>query len=77
MCIHIQLLFAFPKAVTRILDSHPNIAELYNKVKERPRIATYLKSSRRQAFSNGIYRYYAELDDPEEEEKEGKKTKKS
>ena len=72
----VQLLYAFPKATARILESHPNITELYKRVKERPRIAEYLKSDRRQSYSNGIYRKYPELDDPEEEEKEGKSKKK-
>ena len=73
-----QLLFAFPRATARVLESCPNIVELHNRVKERPRIAAYLKSDRRKAFSNGIYRRYPELDDPEEGaegEGEGEKAK--
>ena len=72
-----QLLFAFPKATARNLETYPNLAELHTRVKSRPRIAEYLKSDRRKAFSNGIYRHYAELDDPEEKAEETKKTKKT
>ena len=35
---------------------------LYYAVRERPRINSYLKSDRRLKYSNGIYRYYPELD---------------
>ena len=51
----------------RILGEHPFIEGLHKRVKERPRIAEYLKSDRRKPFSSGIYRHYEELDDPEED----------
>ncbi len=35
---------------------------LYDAVQNRPRIKEYLASDRRQKYSNGIYRYYEELD---------------
>jgi glutathione S-transferase len=35
---------------------------LYEAVKQRPKIKAYLDSSRRQQYSEGIYRYYEELD---------------
>lgn len=57
--------FAFPKALKRVQDSgdYENVFKLYDAVKERPRIKEYLASDRRQEYSNGIYRYYPELDD--------------
>lgn len=38
------------------------VFRLYEAVKERPKIKAYLASDRRQKYSNGIYRYYKELD---------------
>jgi glutathione S-transferase len=35
---------------------------LYDAVKESPKIKEYLASKRRQQYSQGIYRHYAELD---------------
>ena len=39
------------------------LKELYDTVGSRARIAAYLKSDRRAKYSEGIYRYYAELDE--------------
>jgi glutathione S-transferase len=39
------------------------IFALYERVKERPNIKTYLASERRQAYGMGIYRHYPELDE--------------
>ncbi|CAH0015626.1 unnamed protein product, partial [Clonostachys rhizophaga] len=56
--------FAFPKAVKTLHDSgnYNRVFILYDAVKKRPKIKQYLESNRRQAYSNGIYRYYPELD---------------
>lgn len=54
----------FPKAVKKMEDSsdYKNVLALYDAVKERPNIKEYLASDRRQKYSQGIYRYYEELD---------------
>lgn len=54
----------FPKAVAKLEreGKHSRVFALHRAVAERPRIAAYLGSSRRQKYSNGIYRYYEELD---------------
>ncbi|KAI1823926.1 hypothetical protein F4861DRAFT_531286 [Xylaria intraflava] len=56
--------FAFRKAMAEAEASgeYAHVFELYEAVKERPRIKAYLESERRQEYSDGIYRYYAELD---------------
>jgi len=56
--------FMFPKAMAKLQreGKHANVFALYQAVAERPRIAAYLKSHRRQKYSDGIYRYYNELD---------------
>lgn len=56
------LRYAFPKAQRRLEMKCPRVADLYTKVEQRPRIAAYLKSSRRQAFNeDDIFRHYPEL----------------
>lgn len=59
------LKFAFPNALKRIEGSgdYKGVFELYEAVKERPKIKEYLASERRQKYSEGIYRYYPELDE--------------
>lgn len=54
----------FPKAVAKYEKSgdYAGVFELYEAVKERPKIKAYLGSDRRQKYSMGIYRYYEELD---------------
>jgi len=54
----------FPKAVKKLEDSgdYNGVFALYDAVKERPNIKQYLDSDRRQKYSEGIYRYYEELD---------------
>lgn len=54
----------FPKAVKKLQDSggYNGVFALYEAVKDRPRIKEYLASDRRQKYSQGIYRYYEELD---------------
>ncbi|KAH6631161.1 glutathione S-transferase [Chaetomium sp. MPI-SDFR-AT-0129] len=56
--------FMFPKAVSKYEreGAYAKVFALYQAVSERPKIAEYLKSSRRQKYSDGIYRYYEELD---------------
>ena len=54
----------FPKAMAKLErgGAHSKVFALHTAVKERPKIKAYLESSRRQKYSNGIYRYYEELD---------------
>lgn len=54
----------FPKAVAKLEreEKHSKVFALHKAVSERPRIKAYLESSRRQKYSNGIWRYYDELD---------------
>ncbi|KAE8352267.1 glutathione S-transferase [Aspergillus coremiiformis] len=61
------LKFAFPRALARLETSarYPHVFALYEAVKNRPRIARYLASERRQKYSQGLYRHYPELDDAE------------
>ncbi|KAI1269665.1 glutathione S-transferase [Xylariaceae sp. FL1019] len=62
--------FAFRKAmsVAEMSGKYIHVFELYSAVKERPRIKEYLDSDRRQPYSQGIYRYYPELDLDQEEQ---------
>jgi glutathione S-transferase len=39
------------------------VFKLYDAVKERPNIKDYLASDRRRPYSDGIYRYYPELEE--------------
>jgi glutathione S-transferase len=62
--------FQFPKAVGKIRKEGKfgKVFALYERVKELPRIKEYLGSERRQKYSEGIYRYYPDLDlEPQEE----------
>ncbi|KAL8377496.1 hypothetical protein RB595_008259 [Gaeumannomyces hyphopodioides] len=56
--------FAFPKAVAKAKESgkYGRVFALYDAVKERPNIKAYLASERRQKYSDGLFRYYPELD---------------
>lgn len=56
--------FAFPKCVSKLRDSgdYEKLWALYDRVRAREKIKAYLDSDRRQAYSNGIYRHYPELD---------------
>jgi glutathione S-transferase len=57
------LLYAFPKRMKRFEKKIPLVMALHERVTKRPRIAKYLASERRIAFSQwGIYRYFKELD---------------
>jgi glutathione S-transferase len=56
--------YAFPRAMARARSGFPRLAELHQRVQERPRIAAYLKSSRRLPFNDhGLFRRYPELDE--------------
>lgn len=54
----------FPKAMAKLEreGKHTKVFALHQAVAERPKIKAYLESSRRQKYSNGVYRYYEELD---------------
>ncbi|CAK7218309.1 hypothetical protein SBRCBS47491_003466 [Sporothrix bragantina] len=54
----------FPRAVKQLREGgeYERLFALYEAVKQRPNIAAYLASERRQAYGEGIYRYYKELD---------------
>ena len=57
------LRYAFPKRMKRFEAKVPRVVALHDRVAKRPRIAAYLASDRRIAFSQwGIYRYFKELD---------------
>jgi len=57
------LSYAFPRAMTRVLSGLPLVSAHRDRVADRPRIAAYLASERRQAFNeHGIFRRYPELD---------------
>ncbi len=57
------LAYAFPQATERALAATPKVVALHRLVAARPRIAAYLASDRRLAFSeDGIFRRYPELD---------------
>jgi glutathione S-transferase len=57
------LRYAFPQRMQRMEKKVPRLVALHDRVAERPRIAAYLASERRIAFSQwGIYRYFKELD---------------
>lgn len=59
------LRYAFPNAMARLAPQHPLTAALCDRVAQRPRIAAYLRSTRRQSFNQmGIFRHYRELDAP-------------
>ena len=57
--------YAFPRAMKRHLPARRHVAALAAAVAQRPHIAAYLKSKRRQAFNeDDVFRHYPELDDP-------------
>ncbi|MFC5523562.1 glutathione S-transferase [Polaromonas jejuensis] len=57
------LLYAFPKATRRALKKTPLVSSLHDSVPQHKRLAAYLASERRIAFSEeGIFRRYPELD---------------
>ncbi len=57
------LRYAFPRRMRRREKKIPRLVGLHDRIAARPRIAAYLASERRIAFSQwGIYRYFEELD---------------
>lgn len=57
------LRYAFPKASAKVLKKTPLVMQLHESVQHHKRLAKYLASERRIAFNTqGIFRYYAELD---------------
>ena len=57
------LRYAFPNRMKRFEKKVPRVIALHDRVAKRPRIAAYLASKRRIAFSQwGVYRYFKELD---------------
>jgi glutathione S-transferase len=57
------LSYAFPNAMASAARKYRHLFALHAKIQERPRIAAYLKSSRRIAFNeDGIFRHYPELE---------------
>jgi glutathione S-transferase len=59
------LRYAFPNAMARLEPTVPRLVALHDRVAQRPRIAAYLRSRRRQPFNQmGIFRHYPELDRP-------------
>ncbi|GGX95515.1 glutathione S-transferase [Litchfieldella qijiaojingensis] len=57
------LRYAFPQAMQRLEPENPAVSALAARVAERPNIAAYLASERRQPFNEqGIFRHYPELD---------------
>ena len=57
------LLYAFPKATRRAAKKTPRVMALRDRVAQYPRVAAYLRSTRRIPFNEtGIFRHYPELD---------------
>lgn len=57
------LRYAFPRRMARIGPDYPRTLALHDRVAGRERIAAYLASERRIAFSeDGVFRHYPELD---------------
>ncbi|CCC08842.1 unnamed protein product [Sordaria macrospora k-hell] len=58
------LKFMFPKAMAKLEKEgkHSKLFELYDAVKQRPKLKEYLEGPRRQKYSSGLYRYYEEFD---------------
>jgi len=54
--------FAFPKAMKRFEKKLKRVVALHDAVAARPRIAAYMKSSRRVPEKSGTFRYYPSLD---------------
>ncbi|TDL20171.1 putative glutathione S-transferase family protein [Rickenella mellea] len=59
------LKYAFPRRMKKLEPEFPKVFGVHERVAQRPRIAAYLKSDRRQKYGDGIYRYYEELDGDE------------
>ncbi len=58
------LRYAFPRTMAKIEPTIPRAIAVHDRVAARPRLKKYLASPRRLAFNtNGIFRYYPELDE--------------
>ncbi len=58
------LRYAMPHAMKRLAPEIRRLLALHERIGQRPRIAAYLKSARRQPFNrDGIFRHYKELDE--------------
>ncbi|KAJ3494708.1 hypothetical protein NLG97_g3904 [Lecanicillium saksenae] len=57
--------YAFPKTMAQLKNSgkYDGVFKLYEAVKERPNIKSYLASERRTKYGDGIWRHYPELED--------------
>lgn len=59
------LRYAFPKAAAQVLATTPTVTQLHLRVAALPRVAAYLRSPRRLAFSEqDLFRQYPDLDLP-------------
>ncbi len=57
------LRYAFPHAMAEVEADLPLVVAVHDRVRERPRIAAYLRSKRRIPFNEmGVFRHYPELD---------------
>jgi len=57
------LRYAFPRRMHALMGDYPRIEAVVEAVTDRPRIASYLSSTRRLPFNeDGIFRHYPELD---------------
>ena len=56
------LRFAFPKRMASVARDTPKVMALHEAVAALPALQAYLASPRRQAFGQGIFRHYPELD---------------
>ena len=55
--------YAFPNLMRRVSEEYPRLMELHQRISDQPRVAQYLRSTRRIAFNEeGIFRHYPELD---------------
>jgi glutathione S-transferase len=68
-CLH-GTEFMFPKAFRKAREGgdYARVFQLVDAVQARPKIKEYLASEKRQKYSNGIWRYYEELDVVPEEQ---------
>lgn len=57
--------YSFPQNSGRLFPQFPHLLALYEAIKSHAHIAAYLKSDKRLPYGNGVFRYYAELDEME------------
>jgi glutathione S-transferase len=56
------LLYSFPKRMATLAHDYPKTMGLHERVASLKDLQAYLSSDRRLSYSDGIFRYYAELD---------------